>query len=88
MTPCSLTTVVERSCCLEVCLSHRLQRFYPVCPQVFNATMTPEFGVGGSTDATLSHPWGTSAIPAIVHGVMGVVQTAPAWAEYAKSKEH
>merc|ERR1712216_429911 len=36
----------------------------------------------GHPHATMSHPWGTSPITAIVHGVMGVHQTAPTWSEF------
>jgi alpha-L-rhamnosidase len=43
----------------------------------YNATMTTESL--GSTHQTMSHPWGTGAIPAIVHGVMGIAQTSPTW---------
>jgi hypothetical protein len=32
--------------------------------------------------ATYSHAWGTSPIGAVVNGVMGVTQTAPAWAAF------
>lgn len=27
--------------------------------KVFNATMTPEYGIGGQATSTMSHPWGT-----------------------------
>ena len=48
--------------------------------RAFNATMTTESL--GTPHATMSHPWGTAAIGAIAHGVMGVQQTAPAWATF------
>jgi len=46
----------------------------------FNATMTRESWVDPT--ATYSHAWGTSPIGAVVNGVMGVTQTAPAWAAF------
>ena len=36
----------------------------------------------GTPHATMSHPWGTSAIVGVVHGVMGVQQTAAAWSSF------
>ena len=47
---------------------------------MYNATMTTESL--GSPHATMSHPWGTGAIPAIVHGVMGIQQTSAAWSTF------
>ena len=46
----------------------------------FNATMTRESWVDPT--CTYSHAWGTSPIGAVVNGVMGVTQTAPAWAAF------
>lgn len=40
----------------------------------YNATMTTESM--GVPHQTMSHPWGTAAIPAIVHGVMGITQVS------------
>ena len=51
----------------------------------FNATMTRETFFGwfeGSQGETLSHPWGTAAIPAIVQGVVGVTPTSPEYATF------
>ena len=36
----------------------------------------------GAPHATMSHPWGTSPVGAIAHGVVGVQQTAAAWAAF------
>jgi len=36
----------------------------------------------GAPHATMSHPWGTSPVGAIAHGVVGVQQTAAAWATF------
>lgn len=44
----------------------------------FNATMTVE----AWTQGTMSHAWGTAAIPAIVEGLLGVQQTAPTYASF------
>jgi hypothetical protein len=52
----------------------------------YNATMTREAFYGyfeGSQGETLSHPWGTAAIPATVQGIVGVTPTS---AEYATWK--
>ena len=48
------------------------------CGELDVATMTRENWVGG----TYSHPWGTGALQGIGAGVMGIRQTAPAWATY------
>jgi len=45
--------------------------------RTYNATMTSE--TLGAPHATMSHPWGTAPISGIVHGIMGVQQTAAAW---------
>lgn len=42
-----------------------------------NATMTRESWTDPT--ATYSHPWSTSPILGVVNGLMGVVQTGPAW---------
>lgn len=47
----------------------------------FNATMTGEGFSNG--DGTRSHPWGTSAIPATVQGVVGVQRLEPGYAAFA-----
>ena len=47
----------------------------------YNATMTTESL--GLPHATMSHPWGTGAVPAVVHGVMGIHQTTPTWASFS-----
>ena len=36
----------------------------------------------GKPHATMSHPWGTAPISAVVHGIMGVRATAPAWSNF------
>ena len=41
----------------------------------FNATMTRESWGGG----TYSHPWGTGPITGVTGGIMGIMQTGPAW---------
>jgi len=46
--------------------------------QKYDATMTRE----GYNSGTMSHAWGTAAIPAVVHGVMGLRQTAPGFASF------
>lgn len=43
----------------------------------YNATMTGEAFNNG--DGTRSHPWGTSAIPAVVQGLVGVQRTSPGY---------
>ena len=43
-----------------------------------NATMTRETWSGG----TYSHVWGTGAIAGVAGGLMGIVQTAPAFANF------
>ena len=43
-----------------------------------NATMTRETWSGG----TYSHAWGTGAITGVAGGLMGIVQTAPAFANF------
>eukprot|EP00040_Diaphanoeca_grandis_P032975 m.200886 g.200886 ORF g.200886 m.200886 type:complete len:930 (-) comp32780_c0_seq3:56-2845(-) len=48
--------------------------------KTYNATMTTESL--GVPHATMSHPWGTAPLPAIVHGIMGIQQTSPAWATF------
>ena len=48
--------------------------------QVYNATMVTESL--GTPHATMSHPWGTAPISGVVHGVMGVKQTAPTWSTF------
>ena len=48
--------------------------------RVYNATMTTESL--GLPHATMSHPWGTAPISAVVHGIMGVRATAPAWSNF------
>ena len=55
---------------------------YSWCNEIeqYNATMTTESL--GQPHATMSHPWGTAALPAVVHGVMGIHQTAPTWASF------
>ena len=53
--------------------------------QKYNATMTRETFFGffeGNQGETLSHPWGTAAIPAIVQGVVGVTPTSPEYATF------
>ena len=46
----------------------------------WNATMTMEaFPVGAGPGNSLSHPWGTAAIPGVVQGLMGVTPTAPGY---------
>lgn len=57
-----------------------------------NATMTREaFPVptasNGNQGETMSHPWGTAAIPAVVQGVVGVQRTSPGYATF-KIKPH
>ena len=47
--------------------------------QAFNATMTRETWGSG----TYSHPWGTGAITGVVGGILGVQQTAPAFATFS-----
>lgn len=44
----------------------------------FNATMTRETWASG----TYSHPWGTGAITGVAGGILGVQQTAPAFATF------
>ena len=46
----------------------------------FNATMTRESWKDPT--CTYSHAWGTSPIGAVVNGIMGVAQTAPAWGAF------
>ena len=46
----------------------------------FNATMTRESWVDPT--ATYSHAWGTSPLVGVSAGIMGVAQTAPAWAAF------
>jgi alpha-L-rhamnosidase len=46
-----------------------------------NATMTRESWLDPT--ATYSHPWGTSPIIAIVHGVMGLRQTSASWESFS-----
>ena len=49
----------------------------------FNASMTRESLDGvRSNGQTMSHSWGTGALSGIVHGIVGVQQTAPAWATF------
>eukprot|EP00039_Didymoeca_costata_P011354 m.159020 g.159020 ORF g.159020 m.159020 type:complete len:742 (+) comp15145_c0_seq4:511-2736(+) len=48
--------------------------------RLYNATMTTESL--GVPHQTMSHPWGTAPIPAIIHGIMGITQTAPAWSKF------
>lgn len=46
-----------------------------------NATMTRESWLDPT--ATYSHPWATSPIVAIVHGIMGIKQTSPSWGSFS-----
>ena len=46
-----------------------------------NATMTRESWLDPT--ATYSHPWATSPIVAIVHGIMGIKQTSPSWSSFS-----
>jgi hypothetical protein len=48
--------------------------------QTFNASMTRESLDGlRANGQTMSHSWGTGALSGIIHGIVGVQQTAAAW---------
>jgi alpha-L-rhamnosidase len=49
----------------------------------WNATMTMEaFPEAVVSLTSFSHPWGTSAINGIVHGLIGIEQTSPGYASF------
>merc|ERR1711865_545356 len=48
--------------------------------KTLNASMTRESLDGVRANGqTMSHSWGTGALSGIIHGIVGVQQTAPAW---------
>ena len=46
--------------------------------EAYDSTMTRE----GFSSGTMSHAWGTAPITGVVNGIMGLTQTAPAFATF------